>query len=167
MREVAILYAKKQKYLEAITTWQNRRTHTLEDVRKIYGKLLHASLVVTAGRAYLIRLEAMLKLFDSHPFMPRTPPRGTAADLDWWRDKLSQPLLSRAIPGPCELHDPHAFSDASSGVGIGIVINGHWRAWRLLPGWDAEKRDIGWAEAVSFELLIQMLAPSAVPSLHG
>jgi hypothetical protein len=38
-------------------------------------------------------------------------------------------------------------------VGIGVVIDTCWRAWRLLPGWKSERRDIGWAKAVGFLLL--------------
>jgi hypothetical protein len=38
-------------------------------------------------------------------------------------------------------------------VGIGITIGDRWRAWRLLPGWKANGRDIGWAEAVGFLFL--------------
>jgi hypothetical protein len=53
----------------------------------------------------------------------------------------------------------------SSGIGIGIIIGDHWRAWRLIPGWQSlnEKQDIGWAEAIRFELLISMLA--AIPGI--
>jgi len=66
---------KKTKYLGAIAQWQSHQTHTLDEVQKLYGKLLHACLVVPAGRAYLTTLESMLGIFHNHPFMPRTPPR--------------------------------------------------------------------------------------------
>ncbi|KAJ2934248.1 hypothetical protein H1R20_g2850, partial [Candolleomyces eurysporus] len=56
---------------------------------------------------------------------------------------------------PARLTDHGAFSDASSSVGIAIIIGGQWRAWRLLPGWQScnGEKDIQWAEAVGFELL--------------
>lgn len=57
------------------------------------------------------------------------------------------------IPGPATVTDSNAFSNASSGVGISIVISSQWRVWHLIPGWNVEDRDIGWAEAVGFELL--------------
>lgn len=164
--EVSLPDSKKQKYLNTIEAWLDRRAHALEEVRKLYGKLLHASLVLPAGRAYLTKLEAMLSLFDDRPFMPRTPPRGTSEDLLWWIHKLRQPTLSRPIPGPHELRDTLAFSDASSGVGIGIIISGRWRAWRLLPNWNTDGRNIGWAEAVGLELLIRALVPSSTTGLH-
>jgi len=102
-------------------------------------------------------LEAMLGIFHDAPEKPRTPPASVAADLLWWYRILSQPTISRPIPGPCELLDIHAFSDASSSVGIGIVIGERWRAWRLVPGWKSTGRDIGWAKAIGFEFLIKTI----------
>ena len=48
--------------------------HTLEEVHKLHGKLLHASLVLPAGCAHLVHLEAMLSIFGDTPFKARTPP---------------------------------------------------------------------------------------------
>ena len=59
-----------------------------------------------------------------------------------------------------------AFSDASSGFGVGITIGKSWWAWRLLPGWKADGRDIGWAEAVGFELLILSVLSSSGGSIN-
>jgi hypothetical protein len=163
---VSLLEAKKIKYKEAITEWGNKATHTLQEVEQLYGKLLHASLVVPAGQAYLTTLEAMLGIFHKCPFIPCTPPKGTASDLLWWFNRFSNPNTTCEIPGPIELIDREAYSDASSGIGIAIVIGHCWWAWRLLPGWKLEGRDIGWAEAVGFELLINMLMASSTPGNH-
>ena len=61
-----------------------------------------------------------------------------------------------------------AFSDASSSIGIGIVIRKQWRAWQLFPGWQTldGKRDIAWAEAVGFELLLRTHSSSINSSQH-
>jgi len=80
---------RKDKNLGAIAQWQSHQTHTLDEVQKLYGKLLHACLVVPAGRAYLTTLESMLGIFHNHPFMPRTPPRNTTNDLQWWTNTLN------------------------------------------------------------------------------
>jgi hypothetical protein len=54
--------------------------------------------------------------------------------------------------------------DASSGTGIAIVVQGRWRAWRLLPGWDRGNRDIDRAEAVGFEPLVYaVIGATSVP----
>jgi len=134
--------------------------------KKLYGKLLHAALIIPAGRAYLMSLEQMLGIFNDRPFLPRTPPKGTTSDLNWWKRTLSSQHLARTIPGLCTVHEFFAYSDASSGHGIGIVINGRWRAWDLLPGWQSEGRDIGWAESVGFELLVLTILDSCPPGIH-
>jgi len=165
-RTVAIPEEKKIKYLNVIEEWKKKPTHALAEVQGLYGKLLHISLVIPAGRAYLTSLEAMLSGFNNSPFVPHTPPRNTPDDLKWWTKRLSSPSLSRNIPGPVPLTDLDAFSDASSGFGIGITIGNKWRAWCLLPGWKADGRDIGWAEAVRFELLTRFVLSSSSSSTH-
>jgi len=156
-KTVALPDAKKRKYLACIDEWHQRRTHTLAQVQGLYGKLLHACLVVREGRAFLTTLEAMLSISHNRPFVSRTPPHSTAQDLEWWCRTLRKPSIFRDVPGPVTIYDFSAYSDASSGVGIGIVIGDKWRAWRLLPGWKAEGRDIGWAEAIGFEFLVGTL----------
>jgi hypothetical protein len=158
---VSIPQKKKEKYIAAIQEWEARSSHTLQEVQELYGKLLHASLVLPAGHTYLVSLETMLAIFHNRPFMPHTPPppspKLTGKDLHWWKASLRQPVISHPIPGPIKVIEPSAYSDASSGTGIAIWINGWWRAWHLLPGWKAENRDIGWAEAVGMEFLIIVL----------
>jgi hypothetical protein len=156
-KTVALPDTKKTKYLACIGEWCQRQTHTLAQVQSLYGKLLHSCLVIREGRAYLTSLEAMLGISHNGPFVPRTPPRGTAQDLQWWTRTLRKPSIFRDIPGPVIVKDFRAYSDASSGIGIGIIIGDRWRAWRLLPGWKADGREIGWAEAVGFEFLVRSL----------
>jgi hypothetical protein len=166
-RTLEIPASKKEKYLAAISTWEAQPRHVLLEVQQLHGKLLHAALVVPAGRAYLTELEAMLSISSDRPLVPHTPPKNCAADLRWWSATLRQPTVRRLIPGPCVVTDPNAFSDASSGMGIAVWIDGWWRAWRLIPGWKADNRDIGWAEAVGFEFLvlsiIQAQQPDPIP----
>lgn len=157
-KTVALPDEKRAKYISALNMWQTSRVHDLREAQSLYGKLLHVCLVLPPGRAYLTGLETFMALFAGNPFKLRTPPKSSILEINWWSDTLSSAALIRTVPGPIELADPHAFSDASSGVGIGIVIAGRWRAWRLLPGWKAEGRDIGWAEAAGFELLIRVVA---------
>ena len=123
-KTVTITAAKKEKYKMAIEEWLSRSVHTLDKVQKLYGKLLHSSLIIPAGRAYLTNLEAMLGSFTSNPFMPHHPPQGTAKDLCWWINTLSHTTVTRNILGPCIVTDRSAFSDASSGVRIGIIVLG-------------------------------------------
>lgn len=159
---VQLSTAKKEKYRAAITEWRSREMHVLRDVQRLYGKLLHTCLVVPAGRAYLTTLETMLGVCSSSPFVPHHPVRHLDEDLKWWSAKLSLSFVGRPITQPPPLLDIHAFSDASTSVGIAVVINGYWRAWTLRPNWQYldGQRDIGWAECVGFELLVHAVLDS-------
>ena len=157
-KTVALPDAKKQKYLACIEAWRDRPAHTLAQVQSLYGKLLHTCLVAREGRAYLTSLETMLGTSSHRPFVPHIPPHGTTEDLEWWVWTLHKPFIFRDVPGPSTINDFKAYSDASSGVGIGIVIGDRWRAWRLLPGWKADDREIGWAKAIGFEFLVRTLS---------
>jgi hypothetical protein len=102
------------------------------------------------------RIHASYFIF--RPFTLFLPAKGISKDLAWWVLKLSA-SVSRPIPAPLPLSDIYAFSNASSGFGIAITIRGRWRAWRLIPGWQMldGSQDIGWAEAIGFELLIRTI----------
>jgi hypothetical protein len=167
-RTVGLGLAKRAKYLAGITEWRARERHVLEDVQRLYGRLLHASLVVPAGRAYLVGFESMLGLFVDSPMVARHAVQSIASDLEWWAQRLGSPVLERPICSPHDILDYSAFSDASSEVGIAIVIGERWRAWRLIPGWKTlgGVRDIAWAEAVGFELLVDAVLRIAPPGRH-
>lgn len=152
-KKVSLPEPKKEKYLRAIFEWKQQPTHTLEETRKLYGKLLYTCLIKPQGRAYLTNLEKMMGVFHDRPFTPRHPPSQLNNDLRWWQHTLSSPSLSRDIPGGRLIHNVHGYSDASSTIGVGIVLGSRWRAWRLLPTWKSCGRDIGWAEAIGMELL--------------
>jgi hypothetical protein len=156
---VQLAKEKKEKYTKAIMDWSSVPTHALLDVQWLHGKLLHACLILPDGRAYLTSLEAMLGVCSLCPLMPHHSVRHLDEDLQWWSDQLSQPFVGRPILHPVQPIDLYAFSDASSTVGIGVVVNGHWRAWSLQSGWQTFDgvRDIGWAEAIGFELLVHTL----------
>jgi hypothetical protein len=85
---------------------------------------------------------------------PLTPGHGCKAEVDWWIRQLDQPSITCIIPRPVEVVDVRAYLDASSKIGIGVVIGNFWNAWRLIPRWKTGvhyKRNIQWAKAVGFE----------------
>lgn len=157
---VSLSVSKVSKYLLAIHNWRRRQTHVLQDVRELYGKLLHTCEVVKHGRAYLTSLESMMGICSDKPYLPHRPIKDVEIDLLWWSELLQNGAAARPILPPIPFSDPLAYSDASSTIGIAIVIGRRWRAWRLIPGWQTRngQRDIGWAEAVGFELLVRSLA---------
>lgn len=156
-KTVTLSESKRIKYIAAIENWNLQQVHDLNQVQKLYGKLLHASAVHKPARAYLTGLEAMLGIFQDSPFKPRHPPKGTKEDLKWWLSHLSSPHPPLPLVNPDSFVEINAFSDASSQIGIGITTDDHWRAWKLAPGWQTDGRDIAWAEAIGFELLIYTL----------
>jgi hypothetical protein len=160
LRIVSLSPAKVNKYLVAIHKWRKRHAHVLQDVQELYGKLLHACAAAPRGRAYLTSLEEMISYCGKKPFLPHRAGDHVSNDLDWWSLLLQSGGVTRPIYPATKPSNPLAFSDASSGIGIGIVIGKYWRAWRLIPGWKTKdgKRDIGWAEAVAFELLVYAIA---------
>jgi hypothetical protein len=100
-RSVSLSVSKKQRYTEAIRAWHSTHTHTLNEAEKLHGKLLHASLVITKGRPFLVNIEAFLGVFHDAPFKPCTPPRHLQEDLHWWAAALT-PKCTKATP-----HDHH------------------------------------------------------------
>ena len=163
LKRVSLPESKKEKYVQAISEWKQHSTHTLEDTRKLYGKLLYACHIIPRGRAYLTNLEKMMSMCHERPFTPRHSPRHLTDDLAWWKSLLARPELSREIPGGRHFTNVGGFSDASSTIGVGIVLGDRWRAWRLLPGWKEDGRDIGWAEAVGMELLVRSIVQHNAP----
>ena len=91
---ISVKAGKKEKYKVAIKEWLSKPIHTLEEVQKLYGKLLHISLIIPARRAYLTSLEAMLGTFTSNPFVPHHPPQETARDLAWWLNIIDNTKIS-------------------------------------------------------------------------
>ncbi len=126
---VYLLEEKKEKYLAAIAEWESKRTHNLLEMQKLYGKLLHTSLVMPAGCSHLTSLEAMLDSFDNRIFLPHTPPCDTPGDLEWWKQQLNQPEITRPIPEPQPLVDYDAYSNTSSSFGVAITIGSKWHTW--------------------------------------
>ena len=148
---------KKARYLAVIAQWKEKRVHDLLKTQRLYGKLLHATLVIPAGRAYLTSLEAMLALFDNSPFHPRTPPRSTPNNLNWWQQQLRRAIVSIPLCRPQPLTNYKAYSDASSSFSVAITMGPRWRAWKLAARWKSQGRDIQWAEAIGFELLARCI----------
>ena len=83
-KTVTLSPEKAAKYTTAICEWKTRHTHCLEDVKRLYRKLLHTASLIPEGRAYLMGLEWMLSVCEKMPFMPHCPEKSISEDLDWW-----------------------------------------------------------------------------------
>ena len=165
---VSLAPSKIEKYLAAIDEWTRCPMHILNEVQSLYSKLLHACAVLPQGRTYLTALERMMRVCHNKPFMLHHPVKGTDMELAWWTAHLQQGNVARPIKPPTPFTDASAFSDASSGMGIAIVIGERWHAWTLHPDWKSmhgSQHDIGWAEAIGFKLLIRTL--NLLPQTHS
>lgn len=163
-RTVGLPEEKRKKYFSALEALATRPS--LREVESVYGKLQHATLVRPEGRAYLADLGLDKDRYNGDERSCRHLSHSTRRELEWWKTLLSQPLPARRLPYAAEVQDCRAYSDASSKVGVSVWIDGWWRAWRLRPGWDTDKRDIAWAEAVGFWLLLRAVIRAGARDQH-
>ena len=117
---------KTEKYINEINDWLARWAHTLKHVQELYRKLLHAASILPQGQAYLVGLEGMLVTCAKQPFVPHRLEKGIEKELCWWRDRLHDSTVIRSIFPPPPFLDLEAYSDASSGVRIGVTIGNCW-----------------------------------------
>jgi hypothetical protein len=106
-------------------------------------------------------------------FKPNTPVHTkhklsipAADDISWWRAKLSESFVGLTIMRPPDPLPNELFVDASTGWGIGLILDGKWLAWELKDGWKSDGRDIGWAEMVAVELAVRTLVTAKFSNCH-
>jgi len=107
-RTVRLSPGKVVKYLALIKEWQSRATHRLEDIQKLYGKLLHTASLIPAGRAYLTGLEHMLAVCTKKPFMLHRPDKAIHEELMWWHRTIENRAAIHSIFPPPPRTDHHA-----------------------------------------------------------
>ena len=122
----------------------------------LHGSLQHATFIFQEGRSTLHPLSSFISKFHNE-FTLRHAQNAMFECILWWKAVLSAPGGSHSLM-PCCTSNPDIWVDTSSSWGISLVIKKSWSAWRLLPSWDQEDRDIGWAESVALELAVLWLA---------
>ncbi|QRV85681.1 Reverse transcriptase domain protein [Ceratobasidium sp. AG-Ba] len=160
-RQVSIPDTKRLKYAGRLEDWSGRAKVTLKECQQLLGSLIHCCLVVPEGRPRLANLIGFMAGYphaDKLRFLARNPTNLVLGETRWWASKLSNPSLSLTIRTPPPRLELAVHTDASSSFGLGIILNNQWRAWRLLQGWDKDRRNIGWAEALAVELAISWIA---------
>jgi len=94
---------KATKYLRSIEDWRSHPAHYLEDIQKLYGKLLHTASLIPAGRAYLTGLECTLAVCAEKPFMPHRPDKAIHEELTWWHCTIkNRAAICNISPHPLE-----------------------------------------------------------------
>jgi hypothetical protein len=82
--------------------------------------------------------------------------------MEWWASTLSGQHIQQGILKPVQVAETAAYYDTSSSIGIGVVIRGRCRVWRLLLEWQSDKCDIQWAEAVGLRHLLNVSSPRPI-----
>lgn len=158
-KTVQLPESKKSKYLLRLKTLLTSKSATLREAQKLLGTLNHCCLVIPEGPSHLTSLFTFTSAFkhSASPFIRHNFSLTLLTDLMWWDSQLHLSFCGRAIKEPPALLATRVYVDASSSWGIGILIDGHWDAFKFLPGAIADSRNIGWAEMVAVEIAIGIL----------
>jgi hypothetical protein len=158
VKQVRIPTAKRKKFLIRLSSWQALEKVDLRETEVLIGSLVHCALALPAGRAHIAGLIAFSATFPrayKQRFLKKAPPKRAVDEVSWWTSQLSTEHCSSVITPPPPTAQLTIHSDASTSFGLGVTIEGHFMAWKLLPGWKAEERDIGWAKAIAVEMALE------------
>nr|GAT50782.1 reverse transcriptase [Mycena chlorophos] len=149
-KRVSLSEKKRTKYLGKVLSVIEAHKVRLPQLQSLIGTLQHLCFVYRDGRSRLPALSAAAARFP-HKFAAHEIKGQPLSDLQWWKDTLSLTGVSRSLlPRACSSRD--IWVDASTDFGIGVLVDGWWGSWRLLPGWKSDGRDIGWAESIAVEI---------------
>jgi hypothetical protein len=153
-KTVQIPDSKKARYLVKLAPWVTGQKFAQKDVESVLGTLVHCSLAIPDGRSHLPSISRFAASFNhaSSPFIRKTPTSSVLSDIDWWRKQLSADFCGSVLSKPPPPASIEFWVDASSSWGIGIIFGNEWDSWKLLPNWNKNGRNIGWAEIVAIEI---------------
>jgi hypothetical protein len=160
---------KKERYRTKIANWDVGFRVTKREVESVIGTLNHCSLILVASRTHLPSLYEFARRFNSISSNPFTTHRITSKvmiDINWWRNQLSASFCGMELRPPPTPINLQVCMDASTSWGIGLCIDGKWAAWRSIPGWKSDERDIGWLEMVAVELALHVIISSGLRNVH-
>jgi hypothetical protein len=111
-------------------------------------------LALPNGHSYLPAISRFVTLFIhfSSAFIHKFPNPSVLSDIEWWQTQLSTNFCGSYLTKPAPLLSVNFWVDTSSSWGIGVVFGCEWDSWVLLPGWDKDSHNIGWAKIVTIEL---------------
>lgn len=167
-RIVSLPAEKSTKYSKKLTEYLDKGQADLKATQSIHGTLVHCALISIEGRSRLPSISHFTSSFHylRNKHVVRPIPDPVAADLRWWIAHFNQSPISLSFANRPPPQDIDFWVDASTRVGIGVVINGHWDGWALQAGWKTNGRDIGWAEMAAVELGVCALIPRVPPGSH-
>ena len=137
-RHVYLPDQKRMKFLRRVQTFIasfNHQKCTLHDIDKIHGSLCYLTVVYLGWRSRLASL----------------------SNLRWWEDVLSKEDFYRQLTPRGPASNLCIYTDASTSWGIGVIIDGRWKAFRLSDNWKTEGRGICWLETLGVEFVVYLL----------
>jgi len=114
-RHVYLPDQKHMKFLRRAQTFIasfNRQKCTLHDIDKIHGSLCYLTVIYLYVELY--------------------PSRSLITDLCWWEDVLSKEDFYRQLTPRGPASNLCIYTDASTSWGIGVIIDGRWKAFRVV-----------------------------------
>ena len=166
---ICIPSQEKEKCLDRISSWVPGALVSHKECQCVIGSLQNCTQVVSDGRSRLPSLFRLAASFEGpstlKPFVRHPIPPAVLDDIVWWRSRLSADWCGCSIAIPSDPLPLSIFVDASS-FGIGFLVDNKWLAWRLLEGWNADGRDINWAEMVAIDLGLRTLIHSGFKNCH-
>ena len=148
LRRVEFPDDKCEELIQLILRLLKTRKSDKKSLERLIGKLINASLVIFPGKAFVRRLQAILYLPGLVYNIPIPLNDFICEDLQWWLKILQQKELTCTsfdllLKLPSD-GDFHIYTDASSKIGIGGHVEGHYFqvAWLNTILWDVTgKRD--------------------------
>jgi hypothetical protein len=167
-KTVQIPAPKKLRYLLKLSPWRDGQKFSRKDAESVLGTLVHCSLAVPDGRSHLPSISRFTASFNfvSSPFVRRSPNPSVLTDIRWWCSQLSADFCGSSLSKPPPTSTVEFWVDASSSWGIGIVLDNEWDSWKLIPGWNTDGRNIGWAEIVAIELGLLFAVHNGYSDVH-
>ena len=130
---------------------------SLLDVQQIHGSLVHVCFVYSDSSSHLPAISNFMSSFTGNDYARWFISNSMATALKWWHEWLSDLTAFHQLhPLPLE-QDLGVYVDASTGWGIGLLIQNQWYAFCLAPACKIPGWDICWLEAVTLELLVYFL----------
>jgi hypothetical protein len=165
---VEIPLKKKEKYLTRLLPWTPGTRFSQLEAEQMQGTLAHCALALPDGRSHLVALTRFAASFTkAHSrFSKWEPSLSVISDISFWQDALSRPFCGSLLRLPPPSSSREFWVDASSGWGVGVVVDGKWDAWRLREGWRANGREIGWAEMLAIELGLRLAIERGMQDKH-
>jgi hypothetical protein len=119
----------------------------------VLGTLVHCSLALLDGCSHLPSISHFTASFNFllSPFIQLTPNPSLLSDIAWWRSQLANDFCGSLLAKPPPAASIEFWVDASSSWGIGIILGDKWNAWKLVPGWDKDGCNIGWAKIIAIQ----------------